>query len=43
MTESTPAEDPNKPLPPTNPAPEGSRPPQEEEPLAPRSTDNPAF
>lgn len=43
MPERTPLEDPDKPLQPTTPAPEGSRPPQEEDPVTARNPDNPAY
>lgn len=38
-----PAEDPNVPLPPTNPAAEGSTPPQEDDPVTAKDPANPAF
>lgn len=43
MAEKSPAEDPNAPTTPTNPAPEGSKPPQEDDPVTAKNPDNPAY
>lgn len=43
MSDKTPAEDPNAPLPTTNPAPEGSKPPQDDDPVTAKDSANPAY